>query len=427
MSCSVHQASEIHSVGASPFRRAGVAGRMGRVGLLLLPLLAALVLASTAQAQAGPPPVLLGTADSFAVLGGSTITNTGPSVINGDLGLHPGTSVTGFPPGTVNGTQHISNAVAQQAKTDLTTAYNDAAGRPLSATLAPDIGGQTLTAGIYRTGSVPSLGLTGNLTLDAQGDPRAVFIFQVASTLTTATASSVSLINGAQACNVFWQVGSSATLGTSSVFRGNILALTSISVNNGVTVDGRLLARNGAVTLINDTVTRAQCAPGTGPGTGPGPGPGPGGPGPGGTGPGGTGPGTGTGPGGGPGSDTTGPIVRVIGPPGVVVPPGVRVPLIRTPGVRRPRGRAVCTTRDFTARIRVRDRSGIRRVNVYLDGRLVRRTRLTRFSLRIRVRGLRVGSHRITVVARDRAGNRSVTRRRFGRCALGFAVPRFTG
>ena len=233
----------------------------------MLALLVAPVLTSTAQA--GPPPVLLGTADSFAILGGSTITNTGDSVINGDLGLHPGTAVTGFPPGTVNGAQHVTDAVAQQAKTDLTTAYQDAAGRSFSATSPPDVGGRTLTAGVYRTGSVASLGLTGNLTLDAQGDPRAVFIFQIESTLATASASSVSLINGAQACNVYWQVGSSATLGTTTAFKGNILALTSISVNNGVTVDGRLLARNGAVTLINDTVTRSQCAPGTGPGTGP--------------------------------------------------------------------------------------------------------------------------------------------------------------
>ena len=161
-----------------------------QMGLLLLALLVALVLPSTAQA--GPPPVLLGTADSFAVLGGSTITNTGNSVINGDLGLHPGTSVTGFPPGTVNGAQHVTDAVAQQAKTDLTTAYQDAAGRPFSATSPPDVGGRTLTAGVYRTGSVASLGLTGNLTLDAQGDPRAVFIFQIESTLTTASATAAS-------------------------------------------------------------------------------------------------------------------------------------------------------------------------------------------------------------------------------------------
>ena len=135
-------------------------------GLVLLALLVAPVFTSTAQA--GPPSVLLGTADSFAILGGSTITNTGPSVINGDLGLHPGTSVTGFPPGTVNGAQHVTDAVAQQAKTDLTTAYLDAAGRPLSATSPPDVGGRTLTAGVYRTGSVASLGLTGSLTRDGQ-------------------------------------------------------------------------------------------------------------------------------------------------------------------------------------------------------------------------------------------------------------------
>ncbi len=236
-----------------------------------------LAFAGTAMAQA---PVGLGTAEPFAVLAGSTITNTGPSVINGDLGLDPGTEVTGFPPGTVNGARHVNNAVARQAKVDLVTAYNDAAGRPFTATLPPDVGGRILTPGVYRTGSVPSLGLTGPLTLDAQGNPNAVFIFQIESTLTTATDSRVNLINGAQACNVFWQVGSSATLGTRTAFKGNILALTSISVNDAVTVDGRLLARNGAVTLINDTVTRARCAaagpePGPSPGPGPGPGPGP--------------------------------------------------------------------------------------------------------------------------------------------------------
>jgi ice-binding like protein/Big-like domain-containing protein len=372
------------------------------MGLLFIALFVALVFASTAQA--GPPPVLLGTADSFAILGGSTITNTGDSVINGDLGLHPGTAVTGFPPGTVNGAQHVSDAVAEQAKTDLTTAYKDAAGRAFSATSPPDIGGRTLTAGVYRTGSVPSLGLTGNLTLDAQGDPRAVFIFQIESTLTTATDSSVSFINGAQACNVYWQIGSSATLGTRTAFKGNILALTSISVNNGVTVDGRLLARNGAVTLINDTVTRSQCAAGTEPGTG--------------TGPGG---GTGTGTGSGPGPDLTGPLTRIIGLPGVRQPPTPR------PGARRPPASTVCTTRNFTARVRVRDRAGINTVKVYLDGRLVKRTSHTRFSLRIEVRGLSVGRHRITVVARDRAGNKSVTSRHFGRCALALPAPRFTG
>src|SRR5688500_11538098 len=228
---------------------------MPAVRVLALPLLASMVtllFAVPAHAQS-PSPVLLGTADAFVVLGGSTVTNTGSSVLNGDLGLYPGTSVTGFPPGTVNGATHINNAVAQQAKSDLTTAYDDAAGRPSTGALAPDAGGQTLMPGVYKTGGVASLGLTGNLTLDAAGDPAAVFIFQIESTLTTATDSSVTLINGGQACNVFWQVGSSATLGTRTSFIGTILALTSISVNNAATVDGGLMARNGAVTLATDT------------------------------------------------------------------------------------------------------------------------------------------------------------------------------
>ena len=247
----------------SACKRSGVTRRAGRASLLFLaPLFVGLVLTSSAQAE--PPPVLLGTANAFAVLGGSTITNTGNSVINGDLGLHPGTAVTGFPPGTVNGSKHITDAVALQAKADLTTAYNDAAGRPRSATSPPDIGGQRLTAGVYRTGSVPALELTGNVTLDAQGDPRAVFIFQAESTLVTATDSSVTLINGAQACNVYWQVGSSATLGTRTAFKGTVMALSSISVNDAVRIEGRLFARNGAVTLINDTINRPQCAAGTG-------------------------------------------------------------------------------------------------------------------------------------------------------------------
>jgi len=240
---------------------------------LAVPAMLSLVLAGSAQAA---PPVPLGTADGFAVLAGSTITNTGPTLISGNLGLHPGSAVVGFPPGTVNGARHVGNAAAQHAATDLTTAYNDAAGRPSSAASPPDVGGRTLTGGVYTSGLVGSLGLTGRLTLDAQGDPRAVFIFQIPSTLVTATDSSVRLVNGAQACNVFWQVGSSATLGTRTAFQGNILALTSISVNAGATVNGRLLARNGAVTLIDNTVTRSRCAAGTEPGTSPGTAPGPG-------------------------------------------------------------------------------------------------------------------------------------------------------
>jgi hypothetical protein len=230
-------------------------------------VLALALLASTALAA--QPPVGLGTADSYAVLAGQTVTNTGPSTINGDLGVTPGAAITGFPPGTVNGTVHAADAVALQAQSDLTTAYNDAAGRTPPAAVPADLGGLTLTAGVYKSAS--ALQLTGALTLDAQGDPNSVFIFQAASTLITASASRVNLINGAQPCNVFWQVGSSATLGTSSVFVGSIMALTSISMNNAVTVQGRALARNGSVTLINDTISAARCAPGTtGSGTGPG-------------------------------------------------------------------------------------------------------------------------------------------------------------
>jgi hypothetical protein len=215
--------------------------------------------AQTPAGAAGPAPVGRGTAATYAVLGGSTVTNTGPTVLTGDLGLSPGTSITGFPPGTVNGTVHRTDAAALQAQQDLTTAYDDAAGRTSSATISADLGGQTLTPGVY-TGA-PSLQLTGTLTLDGQGDENAVFIFQApASTLVTASGSRVVLIGAAQACNVVWQVGSSATLGTGSFFKGNILALQSITVNNGTTVDGSTLARNAAVTLDDNTISQAACS-----------------------------------------------------------------------------------------------------------------------------------------------------------------------
>ena len=207
-------------------------------------------------AAAAEAPVGLGTAGSFAVLAATTVTNTGPSVINGDLGLYAGTSITGFPPGTVNGTTHQTDAVAQQAQSDLVIAYNDAAGRGPGAA-ASELGGRTLVSGVY-TGS--TLSLTGTVTLDAQGDPNAVFIFQSAATLITASNSTVALINGAQACNVFWQVGSSATLGTNTTFVGTVMALTSIAAQTGTTVNGRLLARNGAVTLDNNVITSSTCS-----------------------------------------------------------------------------------------------------------------------------------------------------------------------
>ena len=237
--------------------------RLVRLSALFLVLVlgGAFVYGGDTRANAAEAPVGLGTADSFAVLAGTTVTNTNASVISGDLGVSPGSAVVGFPPGTVtNGTIHAADAVAAQAQADTTTAYNDAAGRATTAAAPADLAGLTLVGGVY-TG--PTLGLTGTVTLDAQGDPNTVWIFQSASTLITSSSSVVSLINGANPCNVYWQVGSSATLGSNSTFVGTILALTSITANSGANIQGRLLARNGAVTLDNNTVTRPTCAPPT--------------------------------------------------------------------------------------------------------------------------------------------------------------------
>jgi hypothetical protein len=170
--------------------------------------------------------------------------------------------VNGFPPGIVNGTIHAGNAVALQAKTDLTAAYLDAELRP-SVPVACDLGGLTLVAGVYDPEDC-TLGLTGTLTLNGQNDPNSVWIFQAPSDLVTASSSSVVFINGGSPCNVFWQVTSSATLGSGSSFVGTIMALTSITIANGVTVNGRVLARNGTVTMINDTIGTSTC-PGAGP------------------------------------------------------------------------------------------------------------------------------------------------------------------
>src|ERR1700734_1031600 len=219
-----------------------------------LAVAAAALIGMQSGAGAATTPVPLGTAANFAVLAGSTITNTGATTINGDLGLNPGTSVTGFPPGTVNGTVYTADSVALQAKNDLTTAYNNAAAQTATATIPTELGGTTRTPGVYNS-AAGTFGITGTLTLDAQGNPNAVFIFQAASTLITASASNVVLVNGAQAANVFWVVGSSATLGTYSIIQGNIMAQASITVTTGVTVDGRALARTAAVTLDSDTVT----------------------------------------------------------------------------------------------------------------------------------------------------------------------------
>ncbi len=216
------------------------------------------LLSTTQSASAIATTVDLGTAGSYSVLGGETVTNTGPSVLALDVGVSPGTAITGFPPGNVLGSTHAADAHALQAQSDLVIAYNAAAGQASDASISGDLGGQTLKPGVYKADS--SILLTGPLTLDAEGDPDAVFLFQIGSTLTTATSSSVNLINGAQGCNVFWQVGSSATLGTGTTFVGNILALTSISANTSATIDGRALARNGSVTLDTNTFTGGPCA-----------------------------------------------------------------------------------------------------------------------------------------------------------------------
>jgi hypothetical protein len=208
---------------------------------------------------AGPTSVGLGSADSFAVLAGTGITNTGATTITGNVGSFPTTSETGFASVVLTGTNHAGDAVTQGAKGALTTAYNDAFGRTPVTSVTHTLGGQKLVGGVYNAGGF-TLGLTGTLTLDGQNDPNSVWIFQATSDLITEAGSSVAFINGAQPCNVFWQVTSSATLGAGSRFAGTILALTSITMDSGVTVTGRALARNGNVTLINDTITRVTCS-----------------------------------------------------------------------------------------------------------------------------------------------------------------------
>ncbi|MGJ9426442.1 ice-binding family protein [Nesterenkonia halotolerans] len=231
--------------------------KLGLSALLVAFIAMAVALSFSSAASAATTPPGLGTTESYSVLGGQTVTNTGPTTLSGDLGVSPGEAVTGFPPGLVSGTVNAGNAAAGQAQSDLVIAYNDLAGRAPTASVSGDLAGQTYVDGVYNSSG--PLGLTGTVTLDGQGDPNSVFIFQVASTLITDTGSNVALINGAQACNVYWQVGSSATLGTASNFAGSILALTSITATTGATVQGRALARNGAVTLDSNVFTTASC------------------------------------------------------------------------------------------------------------------------------------------------------------------------
>lgn len=242
-----------HSGGARRFGSAALGCSMVTAAVLLL----------DGSANAGiVPTVPLATTDQYSVLAGSTVTNTVTATVLGQsLGLSPGTSVTNFPPGQVTapGVKNITNAAAVLAKVDLTAAYNNAAGRPTQANTNADLANLHLGAGVYAVHSRGAMSLTGPLVLDGAGNRNSVFIFPTNSSLITASSSTVSLINGAQECNVFWQVGSSATLGTGSVFRATVMADQSISVTTGVTVHGRALARTGAMTLDNDVFVAPSC------------------------------------------------------------------------------------------------------------------------------------------------------------------------
>jgi hypothetical protein len=241
------------------FSRRGTAAVALFVGLGV----AILPAASASAATTIDGPIDLGTATSFGVLAASAITNTGPTTITGDLGISPGTAVSGAP--LVGGTQHLTDAVAIQAQSDLTTAYNAAASLTPTTTGLSDLSGLSLTPGVYSGGA---LSLTGTLTLAGTAD--SIWVFQADSTLTTASASQMIITGGATSCNVFWKVSSSATLGTSSNFVGTIMAAQSITATTSATIQGRLLASTGAVTLDTNVITQpVGCAPGTTPTTSP--------------------------------------------------------------------------------------------------------------------------------------------------------------
>ena len=233
------------------------------LGAAALAGVAALTLIIPTISNAAQAQVNLGSASTFAVLAGSGITNTGTTTASGtagsDFGSDPTPAFTGDTSVTTLGTKYTAaNAAVTLAKTALASAYSDASGRASTAAVTADLGGQTLVSGVYTSGS--TLALTGTLTLDGENNPDAVFIFQAGSALSTASGSTVSLVNGAQACHVFWQVGSSATFGTASNFTGHVMALTSITATNGATFNGQLLAENGAVTLDTNTFTNDVCA-----------------------------------------------------------------------------------------------------------------------------------------------------------------------
>jgi hypothetical protein len=232
---------------------------------MLMKLIRLCILAVPLFALAAHADPILGSASSFAVLGGSTVTNTGNTVVTGDLGVWPGTSITGFPPGIVNGTIHDGDAVAMQAQLDALTAYNFLQGLPSNGNLTgQDLGGLELTPGVYTFNS--SAQLTGQLILNFQGLSNQNFVFQIGSALTTASASSVLLLNLGTNDNIYWAIGSSATLGTTTDFAGNIVADQSITLDTSATIDcGRALALNGAVTMDTNTINNCNSGGGTTP------------------------------------------------------------------------------------------------------------------------------------------------------------------
>jgi hypothetical protein len=373
-------------------------------------LLAVVFAFAAIPAAAQAAPVNLATASPFVVLGGQAATNTGTSVLNGELGVAPGTSLPGFDTAVVNGATHNNDAVANQAQADLTTPNPVAAGQATTADLSnTDLGNRTLTAGNYKYSS--SAQLTGPLTLDGQNNPDAQFVFQIASQLTTASASSVVLINGASPCNVYWQIGSSAVLGSTTAFQGNVMALTSISLNNGATVIGRLLARNGAVTLINNVINGAQCGASTSEGGDT-------------LGPGGTTPGGGSGSaGGGSGSSATAPGTNGTA---VFVPAPRAQSTPRRPGSRGT-PQAACTA-GFRASIRGRM---IKRVVFSLDGNRLSSRVKGPFAVYVKVAtpGKHVVKARVTFKDATRAKTLSL---RYRACAAAVLSPRrgpsvFTG
>lgn len=238
--------------------RTSLATVVSHIGIVL-----AVTLTLTGGVSQAAKPVeggaILGTAENFAVLGGQSVTNTGATNVTGNMGVSPGTAITGFPPGILIGETHTADAVALLAQSDINTAWNTLAGQACNTDLTgQDLGGLTLTQGVYCFSS--SAQLTGPLILDAQGDPAATWVFQVATGLNTASDASVSVINSGSACNVYWQVGSSATIGANNNFVGNIVALTSISLGVSTDISGRALAHIGSITMETNDLTLPNCA-----------------------------------------------------------------------------------------------------------------------------------------------------------------------